>query len=153
MKRKSIKYATREGRVKTTIWLDRRVLNAVTNEADERNVSKQSIMENSLKERYSEAVQVDRDAAIADRLNKLERGQRRLEEQSEISAEAHALFVRMWLASTPEVPIERREEAVHSARTRYERYLIQLSKRVSRKISTPNGSFSESKLELEDFND
>ena len=96
MKRKSINYATRAGRVKTTLWLDREVLNAVATEAGQRKVSKQSIMENSLKERYSEAGQLDRDAVSADRLNKLERSQRRLEHQNELSAEAHARFVRMW---------------------------------------------------------
>ena len=79
MKRKSINYVTREGRVKTTLWLDREVLNAVAREARQRKVSKQSIMENSLKERYSQAGQMDRDAIIADRLNKLERSQRILE--------------------------------------------------------------------------
>lgn len=53
-------------------------------------------------ERYSEAGQPDRDAVIADRPKKLERSQRRLQEPKEISAEAHALFVRMWLTNTPQ---------------------------------------------------
>jgi hypothetical protein len=153
VKRKSINYATREGRVKTTLWLDREVLNAVATEAGQRKVSKQSIMENSLKERYSEAGQLDRDAVIADRLNKLERSQRRLEHQNEISAEAHALFVRMWLASTPEVPSEQREAAVQCAQIRYERYLKHLSKRVATGIGSSNYSPSEVKLEPGDFYD
>lgn len=151
MKRKSINYSTREGRVKTTLWLDREVLNAVATEAGQRKVSKQSIMENSLKERYSEAGQLDRDAVIADRLNKLERSQRRLEHQNEISAEAHALFVRMWLASTPEVPKDQRDIAVQSARERYERYLRQLSKRLDHHSSTSIHLMTETELKTEDF--
>ena len=151
MKRKSINYATREGRVKTTLWLDREVLNAVATEAGQRKVSKQSIMENSLKERYSEAGQLDRDAVIADRLNKLERGQRKLEHQNEISAEAHALFVRMWLANTPEVPHEQRDAAVQVARERYDRYLVQLAKRLGQGVSKSNSSGTEVSLKLEDF--
>ncbi len=151
MKRKSINYATREGRVKTTLWLDREVLNAVATEAGQRKVSKQSIMENSLKERYSEAGQLDRDAVIADRLNKLERSQRRLEHQNEISAEAHALFVRMWLASTPEVSPGDKERAVQTARERFDRYLAQLAKRLGQKASKHNNSSDEVSLKLEDF--
>ena len=151
MKRKSINYATREGRVKTTLWLDREVLNAVAREAGQRKVSKQSIMENSLKERYSEAGQLDRDAVIADRLNKLERSQRRLEHQNEISAEAHALFVRMWLASTPEVSPGDKERAVQTARERFDRYLAQLAKRLGQKASKHNNSSDEVSLKLEDF--
>ncbi len=151
MKRKSINYVTREGRVKTTLWLDREVLNAVAREARQRKVSKQSIMENSLKERYSEAGQLDRDAVIADRLNKLERSQRRLEHQNEISAEAHALFVRMWLASTPEVSPADKERAVQGARERYDRYLAQLAKRLGQRASKLNNSSDEVSLKLEDF--
>lgn len=151
MKRKSINYATREGRVKTTLWLDREVLNAVATEAGQRKVSKQSIMENSLKERYSEAGQLDRDAVIADRLNKLERSQRRLEEQNEISAEAHALFVRMWLANTPEVPRERRDAAVKCAQERYDRYLAQLAKRLGQGQGQVNRSTTEVSLESQDI--
>ena len=147
MKRKSINYVTREGRVKTTLWLDREVLNAVATEAGQRKVSKQSIMENSLKGRYSEAGQLDRDAIIADRLNKLERSLRRLEQQNEVSAEAHALFVRMWLASTPEVPPAEKERAVQSARERYDRYVRQIAKRVG-KISSES---SEIELQNSDF--
>ena len=147
MKRKSINYATRAGRVKTTLWLDREVLNAVATEAGQRKVSKQSIMENSLKERYSEAGQLDRDAVIADRLNKLERGQRRLAQQNEISAEAHALFVRMWLASTPEVPPADKERAVQSARERYDRYVRQIVKRVGKS----SAESSEVELQNSDF--
>ncbi len=151
MKRKSINYATREGRVKTTLWLDREVLNAVAREAGQRKVSKQSIMENSLKERYSEAGQLDRDAIIADRLNKLERSQRRLEQQNEISSEAHALFVRMWLASTPEVSPGDKERAVQSARERFDRYLAQLAKRLGQRAGKLNNSSDEVSLKLEDF--
>lgn len=108
-------------------------------------------MTNSLKERYSEAGQLDRDAVIADRLNKLERSQRRLEEQNEISAEAHALFVRMWLANTPEVPHERRDAAVQGARERYDRYLGQSARRLGQGASKSNSSGAEVSLKLEDF--
>lgn len=151
MKRGPVKYTSREGRVKTTLWLDRRVLEAITAEANDRKVSKQSIIESSLKERYSEVVQLDRDAAIADRLNRLERGQRRIEEQIVISAEAHALFIRMWLASTPEVPSECRDSAIQSARERYERYLQQLTKRLGQEVGASKGEMTEVSLKPEDF--
>lgn len=151
MKRKAIKYATREGRVKTTLWLDREVLKAVTNEANERKVSKQSIMESSLKDRYSEEAQFDRDAVIADRLNKLERGQRQIAEQNETGAEALALFIRMWLASTPEVPHEQRDAAVQCARERYDRYLAQLAKRLGQGVIKLSSTTAEVSLKSEDF--
>lgn len=151
MKCKSIKYAPREGRAKTTIWLDRDILRAVTKEAEERRVSKQAIMESSLKDRYSEAAQFDRDAAIADRLNKLERGQRQIADQNETGAEALALFIRMWLASTPEVPVEEREVAVQSARERYDRYLMQLAKRLGQRVSKPSSATIDVILKSEDF--
>lgn len=147
MKRKSLKYTPREGRVKTTLWLDREVSNAVATEAGERRVSKQSIMENSLKERYSDAEQLHRDALIADRLNKLERTLRRIEQQNEISAEAQALFVRMWLASTPEIPEKERDSAVAQAQVRYHRYLEKLAQNVRKSFDVGD----DKQLKSEDF--
>jgi hypothetical protein len=151
MKRRAIKYAAREGRVKTTLWLDREILRAVANEAEERRVSKQAIMESTLKDRYSEAAQFDRDAVIADRLNKLERGQRQIADQNETGAEALALFIRMWLASTPDVPLEERDAAVQSARERYDRYLVQLAKRLGQRVSKPSRANTEVSFKSEDF--
>lgn len=151
MNPKTITYAARSGRVKTTVWFDRELLNQIKNEADKRRVSQQSIIENSLKDRYSEARQLDRDAAIAERLNKLERHLRRIEEKSEISAEAQALFVRMWLASTPEVPTEEREKAVQSAQDRYARYLQQLVTRIGSESRDKFNLFKEIELKLDDF--
>lgn len=90
---------------------------------------------------------------IADRLNKLERALRRVAEQNDIDAEVHALFVRMWLASTPEVPKEQRDQAIESAQLRYERYLRQLSKVLAAGNKAAHGLLLESKPQSGDFDD
>lgn len=147
MKRKPIKYATREGRVKTTLWLDRDVMTSIGTEAEGRRVSKQSVIENSLKARYSEAQQVEWEAVIVERLNKIDRGLRKLESRIDIAAEAHALFVRMWLTSTPEIDECDRDSAVAQARIRFDRYV----KRLAQNVGSAVCGEDEVRLKRDDF--
>jgi len=123
---------SRKGKIKTTIWLHGQLHTQMRNEAIERRVTQQSLIENSLKERYSEVTQMERDAAIAERINRVDRRMGKLEQQIEMLSEAFLLFVRMWLASTPEVPQEKREAAIQQASIRYGRYLDQLGRQVQK---------------------
>ena len=132
MSRRAIIRQARTGRVKASIYIDQQLLTQIKSEAAERRVSQQALIENSLKDRYSEVTQMERDAAIAERLNRVDHRMHKIEQQIEMVSEALALYVRMWLASTPEVPLELRDTAIKSAQERYQRYLEQLSHRIAK---------------------
>ena len=119
------------GRIKASVYIDQQLLNKIKGEADERRVSQQALIENALKDRYSEVTQMERDAAIAERLNRVDMRMRKMGEQIEMVSEGFALYVRMWLASTPEVPADERDIAIKNAQERYHRYVEQLSKILS----------------------
>ena len=131
MKHTSEKKPTGLVKMRLPLRLEPETLNQVEAEAKERRVSRQQVLEAAIKDRYCVVSQEERDALIARRLNRLDSRQKVIERQLEIIAESQALFMRMWLATSTEVP-EGQREAVHGqAQKRYERFLASLSKRVS----------------------
>jgi len=71
-------------------------------EALNQRVSRQSIIESAIIERYSEESEAQRAAEVAHRLNRIDYRLRSLEWQNEAIAESVGTFLRMWLYSTPE---------------------------------------------------
>jgi predicted DNA-binding protein len=72
------------------------------------------------------------EAALAKRLDRLNRGQERLERELQIASEALALFIRAWLSATPAAP----DGAVRAAmeakgRERYAGFIDALGRRVA----------------------
>jgi len=109
--------------VKMTLRLDKEVTARMRDEAARRNVTQQSIIMSALKERYDPDIQLAKDAMIADRLNRLDRQLKAVLNSCTVIAESQSFFVRMWLTNTSEIPADRRESAVASAKIRYEKYL------------------------------
>lgn len=121
--------SSRLTRLKITIWVDKDVAVKVKEEAKQRNVTQQAVIESTLFDRYSQESEVARDELLMRRLSRIDNSIKKVEKQQELSAEAFALFMRMWLTSTNEVPEADRERAVQNGKVRYDRYLDRLAKR------------------------
>lgn len=71
------------------------------------------------------------EAALSRRLDRLARGQERLERDLGISLEAIALFIRAWLTATPPVPEPGRPAAEAKGRERYLGFIEALGRRLA----------------------
>ena len=125
------KRRTWKSKNRVTFWLENDLLGEIKSEAKTRRISQQSIFEATLKDRYSVESREESEALIARRLNRIDNHIRAKQRLSEVHAEALALFIRMWLSSTPEIPEEQRNAAVLKGKARYDRYLSSLASRVS----------------------
>lgn len=117
-------------RKKATIYLDNDLMSQVVAEAYSKKVSQQRIFESAMRDRYSQESADERDALITRRFNRLDNKFQILEQQSEILGESLALYVRMWLTSTSELPEAQRDAAILQGQARYDRYLRSLGKRL-----------------------
>jgi hypothetical protein len=72
------------------------------------------------------------EAALARRLDRMDRRMERLERHVTISNEALAVFVRFWLTSTPPLPDTALAAAQTTGRERYEGFVESLSRRLAR---------------------
>ncbi|MFG1419902.1 CopG family transcriptional regulator [Xanthobacter sp. V0B-10] len=73
-----------------------------------------------------------REAAVAKRLDQLDRRMARLERDLGISVETLAVFVRFWLATTPTLPEPAAQAARAKAGERYEAFLGALGRRIAK---------------------
>ena len=73
-----------------------------------------------------------REAAIAKRLDQLDRRMNRLERDIGISVETLAIFVRFWLATTPALPEPAAQAARAKAGERYEAFITALGRRLAK---------------------
>ena len=72
------------------------------------------------------------EAAIAKRLDQLDRRMNRLERDIGISVETLAIFVRFWLATTPALPEPAAQAARAKAGERYEAFITALGRRLAK---------------------
>ena len=107
------------------------LLNLLQTEARQRRVQQKQIVQSALEAFFHTDGQDSRDARIARRLNRIDTRQRALAQQQEIIAETLALFIRVWLTNTAEVPDSQKSEANAQGGKRYQRFIEHLVKRLS----------------------
>ncbi|MGX8009060.1 CopG family transcriptional regulator [Mesorhizobium sp. ORM8.1] len=73
-----------------------------------------------------------REAAIAKRLDQIDRRQARQERDIGIAVETLAVFVRFWLATTPALPEPAAQAARAKAAERYEAFVTALGRRLAK---------------------
>lgn len=125
------KRTIRKTKKRFTAWIPVDVLKLLKNEANDRRTSQQSILESALRERYIPADTEGEIALVLRRITKVDSKLKTLDRELEIIAETIALFIRTWLAYTDEVPESRREETQFKGQRRFEKFLINLSKRIT----------------------
>lgn len=133
------KYGDRRGKKRIGVWLEPGLLKELSIEAKDKSVTRQSIMEGALRNFINRVPREDFQALLLRRMNRQDTKLKRIESRLEILAESFAMYLRMWLVVTPEVPESQKEASIMQARERYDRYLKALGK----KLRTGESLFTE----------
>ena len=139
----------RKKKAQISVYLDPDVMTMLADYAARREQSQSMIAEAAIASFLSPDNAERREAAIAKRLDQLDRRMTRLERDVGISVETLAIFVRFWLATTPALPEPAAQAARAKAGERYEAFITALGRRlakgpklrqeVSEDISASNG--------------
>jgi len=115
-----------------SVYLDPELMRALAAYADRRDKSRSLIAEAAIASFLSPDADEQREAAIAKRLDKLDRRITRLERDTGISVETIALFVRFWLSNTPPPPESERAAMRRQGGDRYDAFMDALGRRLAK---------------------
>lgn len=122
---------TRIKKAQISVYLDPNVMKALSAYATRREQPLSLIAEAAIASFLSPDADEQREAAIAKRLDQLDRRLARLERDVGISVETLALFVRFWLTTTPPLPEPAAAAARAKAAARYDNFVAALGRRLS----------------------
>ena len=114
-----------------SVYLDQDVMKALPAYAPRREQSLSLIAEAAIASFLSPDADERREAAIAKRLDQIDRRIARLERDVGISVETIALFIRFWLTITPPLPEPAAKAARAQAGARYDNFVAALGRRLS----------------------
>jgi predicted transcriptional regulator len=115
-----------------SIYLDPKLMWLLADFADRREKSRSIIAEAAIASFLSPDADERREAAIAKRLDRIDRNIQRLERDIGIANEAFAIFIRSWLTSTASLP-ETAQAAAHAkGGERYDKFLEALGRRLAK---------------------
>ena len=115
-----------------SVYLDPELMRALAAYADRRDKSRSLIAEAAIASFLSPDADEQREAAIAKRLDKLDRRITRLERDTGIGVEMIALFVRFWLSNTPPPPESERAAMRRQGGDRYDAFMEALGRRLAK---------------------
>lgn len=115
-----------------SVYLDPEVMNALAAYADRRGKSRSLVAEAAIASFLSPDADEQREAAIAKRLDRLDRRTTRLERDVGIGVEMIALFVRFWLSNTPPPPEAERAALRRQGGDRYDAFMEALGRRLAK---------------------
>ena len=115
-----------------SVYLDPELMRALAAYADRRDKSRSLIAEAAIASFLSPDADEQREAAIAKRLDKLDRRITRLERDTGIDVEMIALFVRFWLSNTPPPPESERAAMRRQGGDRYDAFMDALGRRLAK---------------------
>ena len=115
-----------------SVYLDPELMRALAAYADRRDKSRSLIAEAAIASFLSPDADEQREAAIAKRLDKLDRRITRLERDTGIGVEMIALFVRFWLSNTPPPPESERAAMCRQGGDRYDAFMDALGRRLAK---------------------
>lgn len=113
-------------------YLDPQLMQALAAYADRRGKSRSLVAEAAIASFLSPDADEQREAAIAKRLDKLDRRMTRMERDVGISVEMIALFVRFWLSNTPPPPESERAAMRRQGGDRYDAFMEALGRRLAK---------------------
>ncbi|MFG1374254.1 CopG family transcriptional regulator [Xanthobacter oligotrophicus] len=113
-----------------SVYLDPDVMKALATYATRRGQPMSLIAEAAISSFLSPDADERREAAVAKRLDQVDRRLARLERDVGISTEALALFVRFWLTTTPTLPEPAAAAAKAKAGARYDNFVAALGRRL-----------------------
>jgi len=115
-----------------SVYLDPALMQALAAYADRRGKSRSLVAEAAIASFLSPDADEQREAAIAKRLDRLDRRQMRLERDVGIGVEMIALFVRFWLSNTPPPPEAERAVIRGQGGDRYDAFMEALGRRLAK---------------------
>ncbi|WP_230280007.1 ribbon-helix-helix protein, CopG family [Altererythrobacter sp. H2] len=115
-----------------SVYLDPDLKDALEAYADRRGQSRSLIAEAAIASFLSPDADEQREAAIAKRLDKLDRRLTRLERDTGIGVEMVAMFVRFWLSNTPPPPESERAAMRRQGGDRYDAFMDALGRRLAK---------------------
>lgn len=115
-----------------SVYLEPDLKDALEAYADRRGQSRSLIAEAAIASFLSPDADEQREAAIAKRLDRLDRRMTRLERDVGIGVEMIAMFVRFWLSNTPPPPEAERAAMRRQGGDRYDAFIDALGRRLAK---------------------
>ena len=115
-----------------SVYLDPELMRARAAYADRRDKSRSLVAEAAIASFLSPDADEQREAAIAKRLDKLDRRMTRMERDVGIGVEMIAMFVRFWLSNTPPPPESERAAMRRQGGDRYDAFMEALGRRLAK---------------------
>lgn len=115
-----------------SVYLDADLMRLLADFADRREQSRSIIAEAAIASFLSPDADQRQEAAIAKRLDRIDRNIQRLERDVGIVNEAFAIFIRSWLTSTAPLPETAQSAARAKGGERYDRFLEALGRRLAK---------------------
>jgi predicted transcriptional regulator len=125
-------HSSRKKKVQISVYLDPDVMRALADYAARRDRPQSMIAEAAIASFLSPDVTERREAALAKRLDQIDRRVMRLERDMGISIESLAVFIRFWLATTPALPEPAAQAARAKAGERYNAFVAALGRRLAK---------------------
>lgn len=114
-----------------SVYLDPDIMKSLSSFAARREQPMSLIAEAAIASFLSPDADERREAAIAKRLDQIDRKIARLERDIGISVESFAVFVRFWLTTTPPLPEPSAQAARAKAGARYDQFVAALGRRLN----------------------
>lgn len=121
-----------EKKARLSVYLDPELMRSLADYAARRDQSRSLIAEAAVASFLSPDADERREAATAKRLDGIDRRLQRLERDIGISVEMLAVFIRFWLASTPQLPDAAQAATRAKAGERYDSFLNALGRRLAK---------------------
>jgi|SRR5581483_3879278 len=118
-------------RTRMNVYFPPELLRQLIDLADRKRLSRSSIVEAAVTSFLSPDGPDRTEAAITRRLDRLSRQIQRLERDLSIATETLAMFVRFWLAVTPQLPTDAQAAAQAKGRERFEGFVKALGRRMA----------------------
>lgn len=115
-----------------SVYLDPDLMRLLADFADRREQSRSIVAEAAIASFLSPDADERQEAALAKRLDRIDRNLQRLERDIGIANEAFALFVRSWLTSTATLPETAQAAARAKGGERYDSFMEALGRRLAR---------------------
>lgn len=118
-------------RTRINVYFPPELLRQLIDLADRKRISRSSIIEAAVTSFLSPDGADRTEAALTRRLDRLSRQIQRLERDLSIATETLALFVRLWLTETPQLPADAQAAAQAKGRERFEGFVEALGRRLA----------------------
>lgn len=115
-----------------SVYLDADLMRLLADFADRREQSRSIVAEAAIASFLSPDADERQEAAIAKRLDRIDRNLQRLERDIGIANEAFAIFMRSWLNSTATLPEASQAVARAKGGERYDKFLEALGRRLAK---------------------